>query len=351
MKLLLVIALNCLVLASGQQGSCKDKCYTTGTDPSAPCQCNKWCVQYGDCCPDYAVYCLSCANRCDTIGNDDRLPCQCNKRCVDFGDCCEDYNQVCGGSPAPVTDDDLRRVSEELWQADTNSLSESQYTVDRTGNKYFTYVDESAFSRPTFRAMLNLLDNYIPYTGTPEPNTPEHQREQDEFLNAIMETEPMKILHDFLVEKGYASSTVSGFLEELKQYWFMLFTRSGGPLDSSGFEHIFVGEIKNGVSGFHGWVNFYLEEQDGSLTYTGDLGVCQPRTQRMSMRWLNNNKPISSMLVGTSPEYEFAVYTLCFVTRAGKFCPITTDGNSGNIVSYTMSGVTPTTIGTVYPEC
>ena len=69
---------------------------------------------------------------------------------------------------------------------------------------------------------------------------------------------------------------MSGFIQELKQYWFMLYTRSGGPLDSSGFEHVFVGEIKsNSVSGFHGWVNYYLEELSDQIRFNDDLGFCQ----------------------------------------------------------------------------
>jgi hypothetical protein len=43
---------------------------------------------------------------------------------------------------------------------------------------------------------------------------------------------------------------------------------------SSGFEHVFVGEIKTvegEVSGFHNWIQFYLEEKNKNLNYYGFL--------------------------------------------------------------------------------
>lgn len=75
---------------------------------------------------------------------------------------------------------------------------------------------------------------------------------------------------------GLASESTATFKEELYQYWFMLYTRSGGPLDSSGFEHTYVGEIDEGeVKGLHNWVQTYLEEKAGNLIYNGPIDSCE----------------------------------------------------------------------------
>ncbi len=42
-------------------------------------------------------------------------------------------------------------------------------------------------------------------------------------------------------------------------------------MDSSGFEHVFVGETrgKDSVLGFHNWIQFYLQEKAGNVDYQG----------------------------------------------------------------------------------
>lgn len=52
----------------------------------------------------------------------------------------------------------------------------------------------------------------------------------------------------------------------------MLFVSFRGP-DSSGFEHVFVGETRGKeVIGFHNWIQFYLQEKAGNVDYKGYIG-------------------------------------------------------------------------------
>eukprot|EP00951_Prasinocladus_malaysianus_P033284 scaffold328826_cov32-Prasinocladus_malaysianus.AAC.1 len=144
-------------------------------------------------------------------------------------------------------------------------------------------------------------------------------------------------------------------MQQLFKVWFYSYSRGEASNASSGFEHIFIGEIdlKDGdetVSGFHNWIQFYFgmpplrqlacifiysarslhsttllhalpEERQGDLDYQGyvlprRVGGAEPDgdEQFLSVQfaWKGETKPVSGMFVGVSPEFEFALYTLLF---------------------------------------
>jgi len=116
----------------------------------------------------------------------------------------------------------------------------------------------------------------------------------------------------------------------LANLWFTLYER-GRPNDSSAFEHVFVGEINglNGkVVGLHNWVQLYLEEKKGALNYKGYVSPGKKRVKKTEVPPDTNERVIcigftwgseehektnSTSFVGVSPEFEIALYTLCFL--------------------------------------
>lgn len=49
--------------------------------------------------------------------------------------------------------------------------------------------------------------------------------------------------------------------------------------DSSGFEHVFVGETRGEkeVIGLHNWIQFYLQEKRGNIDYKGFMSGAKVR--------------------------------------------------------------------------
>ncbi|CAN0257318.1 unnamed protein product [Phaeothamnion confervicola] len=86
----------------------------------------------------------------------------------------------------------------------------------------------------------------------------------------LWQTPCLQYTHKYLVTKGKAPASVAAFKTMLHEAWFDMYSRDHGSLDSSGFEHVFVGESKLGkISGLHNWLQIYKEEKQGRLDYKG----------------------------------------------------------------------------------
>ncbi|XP_043690873.1 poly(U)-specific endoribonuclease-B-like [Telopea speciosissima] len=232
---------------------------------------------------------------------------------------------------------DLSQACNKLWELDSNCLVPGKdYQIDCGEGKkvyqkedmaqgsLFTWVNEEIFRKPTYSRFCSLLDNYNPNEGSKEVVTSEERHEQAAFIEEISRTAPIKYLHKYLSSKGIVSEDYHDFKSMLTDLWFELYGRGGTSGSSSAFEHVFVGEIKkqgeHEVSGFHNWIQFYLEEAKGRVDYQGYIfprrrgQIPDSETQLLTVQfeWNGVLKSVSSTLVGVSPEFEIALYTLCF---------------------------------------
>jgi hypothetical protein len=152
---------------------------------------------------------------------------------------------------------DLATAMSTLWSLDSNRLMPGRdyqldiqgYTKfhseqDRAHEPLFAHVDNAVLSRPTYATFVALLDNYEAETGKAERTTSYEKREQESFLDAIMQTAPMQFCHRYLAKTGNAPNSTEAFKDKLETMWFRLYkSTSGKPADSSGFEHVFVGKF------------------------------------------------------------------------------------------------------------
>ncbi|XP_066440410.1 uridylate-specific endoribonuclease isoform X2 [Eleutherodactylus coqui] len=384
------------------EDSCKNRCGDK-LDKSYSCQCNAHCERFGDCCADYSICSYidpalnevthdhnsdtdpavnevnydhksesSCQGRCGEKYNK-KNSCHCNKKCTKYNNCCSDYKNLCGGeankkkgkdhdtdaenevtydhkSGATISSDELKTLSEILYQSDVNKAVESDIKLnkqEKSENKrkqdlsedpLYEYVNEDLFKKPTYKAFIALLDNYDRKTGTDETATKGELEEQKMFLQEIMKTKIMKELFKFFHNKGLYENEQQ-FVDDVQKMWFGLYSRSSGEKDSSGFEHVFVGEVKKGkVSGFHSWIRFYLLERKGLVDYCSHNydgpWTSYPDVLGKQFMWDGFNKQVGSQIIGSSPEFDFSLYTLCFVSRPGKTCTVSIGGHDMAIQTY-----------------
>lgn len=229
------------------------------------------------------------------------------------------------------------------------------YHEDEASESLFSFVSDEVWSRPTYASFKRLLDNYTAETGHAERVSDEERLEEKNFLDVICDTPVMRFTQRWLSEN--CDNGDFGNMDDFKQVlyglWFQLYGRDGSN-DSSGFEHAFCGEIDDGkVKGLHNFIQVYKEEQNGNFNYMGFLEYGRQRDDvddgdrllTIRFKWLGYVKAASSMFVGVSPEFEFALYTLMWLS-----------GSAGEVVElgawdvcvkvYDMYG----NVGAAFPE-
>lgn len=258
--------------------------------------------------------------------------------------CCRTCTMLNSKGPSKVSTEptaseksDITLAYSKLWDLDNRLVPGVDYVInpqrytssgsstDQASQRLFASVQPSVFERPTFKTFLKLMDNYEARAGVAESVSSAEKSENSAFLDASLKTPVMEYVYNYLKAKSLVSSQ-SDFKRQLDALWFTLFKRSGSTYDSSGFEHVFVGEAKaEQISGMHNWIQLYNEEKADRLDYQGYIrrGGAQVGANdhllTIQFEWNDVRKPISSSLIGTTPEFELALYSLCyFATKGGK---------------------------------
>ncbi|CAK9810145.1 Endoribonuclease CG2145 [Anthophora quadrimaculata] len=259
---------------------------------------------------------------------------------------------------------ELTMISEQLFNKASHELFSYVHInyQGQTSLKNFTdnalerllNASSNAFLTSTTKSLIKLFDNYELNTSQPEIVTKQKDTEENEFIDNLMKTDVMLDVMHFLSLKGFFKNDIQAYKNTLKEIWFHLYSRTKGINGSSGFEHVFIGERKprKGITGLHNWISFFFGELSNTINYFGFSRSKEFVNKAVILEtyftYLGKQK-MSSMFIGTSPELEIAVYTLCFFIRPNKRCKMSFMGFKFDIQTYTIQNNGKKLLATAFP--
>ncbi|XP_046737018.1 endoribonuclease CG2145-like [Diprion similis] len=265
-----------------------------------------------------------------------------------------------------VTDEDLIKLAESLFIKDVNNANR-YITLNlqkrTTGNNLadeapqpLLSVKSEALQIPTIQKVLALYNNYEHDVRTNEYVSPAERAEESLLVDTFLSTNVMSAAMRFLADKGFVRKDYYEYKDTLRRLWFNLYSRGEGKIGSSGFEHVFLSESKLGTEliGLHNWIYYNAEEVANRANYLGyikkvDLGD-KASIVKFHTKLNGLDKPVTSMFIGTSPELEMALYTVCFFVRPDTSCPVSLGGTPFNIITHKFKYRGKELIGSANPE-
>jgi len=229
-------------------------------------------------------------------------------------------------------------------RVDIGGKTDAGSNKDEAPRKLFQYVNEAKlFSHPTTAALLKLHDDYKPRASAPEDQ--EHNRvelaEIENFLGKVVNTPTMQRTNSFLRRVGLLNNQSLSWKGLLRHIWFDLYSRHRGVLGSSGFEHVFLGEIDDGkVKGVHNWIWLYKMEKNGAIDYQGHISAPTSNPVLLSNRfnWYFEHhayrKSKTSFILGSTPEFDMALFTVCLLKHPNRVSKFKINGSTFMVQSW-----------------
>lgn len=254
----------------------------------------------------------------------------------------------------------MKDIYQLIWDADQQQSGITPILSSQEGNHTtgFVRVNENMTStnqdtkvlkevvipdtkRRTYELCKRLFDNYALSEKDEELDTPEEREEVHDFVSAILDSAPMQLAKDYIVEQTGTSLTRERWHNTIMEMWFRRFAQSGEP-HLTGFEHVVVGEQDGRkAQGYHFWYKYYLDDgfanevdgihdemfpaiHDDRIVYLGtkmkDAQYQHPESVTLSYKWYAADydkgelrpltKPVGGFFVGCSVEGLMALGTV-----------------------------------------
>ncbi|KAL7055949.1 hypothetical protein AAHC03_022875 [Spirometra sp. Aus1] len=123
------------------------------------------------------------------------------------------------------SDKDRIAVGPELqlnWQGE---VSRNDRGKDQSAAKLCEVQAKKLSSSPVYSNFKALLDNYKADVGVSEQETAAEKKEQEAFLDSLMQSPIIKEVHKYLVSVRLAPAAAKDFKELLRKLWFTRYRR------------------------------------------------------------------------------------------------------------------------------
>ncbi len=252
--------------------------------------------------------------------------------------------------------------------------------VEDKDHKVIVEVHIPPSKMESYKLVETLFNNYVLDQTKSEVDTiEEHKVEQQEiqsFIEYVYKTPPMQTAREYYSQRAKKQVTDDEWWSIIERVWFAQFD-SNKNKDLSGFEHVIVGEQKQGkVQGYHFWYKYYLDEQfvpgalpssnppatppQDTIHFLGWKGKLNssPDCVTLSFVWeafdykakkyRKLTKPIGGFWVGLSVEGLMAIGTVRFLEQA--FAPKQTTINDVTYNLVLFRSPNDKHLRTFYPE-
>ena len=249
--------------------SCAGRCGQSPL-PGAPCQCHAWCRGAASCCPDYEATCTTLTFPTSSVRPvlDPLLGPSSSSGEVTGAELGSLFSQLLARDPhnarhlVTLEPGCRHEAGHNLTLAAIAPLVRTQRPGQDCSPGPLLRVEDGVWDIATFSKLRLLYDNYEEDVAVREDRSRAERREEDSFLDEVMRTETMKTTLTFLRRRNLFVKSDADFKKLLKELWFENYSRKNRVLASSGFEHVFLGEKKDGkVQGFHNWAFFHDMEK------------------------------------------------------------------------------------------
>ncbi|KOC70597.1 Poly(U)-specific endoribonuclease like protein, partial [Habropoda laboriosa] len=246
-----------------------------------------------------------------------------------------------------ISDNELYQISEELFMKSSHDISKmiklnlqtrvtSPNVTDEAREPLFD-VEPELLEYPTIYATRSLYNSYEYDYKKKINRTIETRKMENLLIDTFLNTNEIATAMQWLADHGFVDPDDFERKDVLRRIWFTMFSGS-----TCGFERVFASEnYGNAIVGVQDWIYFQNQESQKRIDYMGyvdklNLGSTASLL-KLNFQMDGIIRPNATIFVGTLPELEMSLYTICFYARPNNLCPVSLGGTKFNIYTHSFN--------------